>query len=277
MGLVARVRSTVAAVFITVVLLAAAACHSASTAAAPASATSPASSAATACAADYQQPASWDTGRTVSKTPGIADYIEPLNVVISACSNVSLSSIQSALGDWDTVYATAEATLGHVHIACISPERADVTGHGYVTQQQSWRLKGCVAGNVLSLTGRESHVRFWNQPVPGSQYGAWFVAASYETACASVNGKLYPLTGKGSNPAKGASVFHCVDGGPGSDNTNGYDRGGAVFAADVVQAARQKGWTAREKTVTRAIANGQDTGEDAAKFTGTVYVLTVTR
>ena len=274
----ARIRSPAAAVFILAVLSALAACQSAATAAAPASSAS-ASGAATvspACATDYRQPASWNTGRTVSKTPGIADYIEPLNVVISACSTVPLADIQAALGDWKTEYAATEVTLAKVHLACISPETADVTGHGYVTQQKSWRYQGCAAGNLLSLTGREGHVRLWNQPVPGSRYGAWFIAASYETACASVAGKLYPLAGKGSHPASGASIFHCINGGPGSLGTDGYDGGAKTFAGDVVQAARDKGWTVTEKTVTRPVAAGQDTGEDGVKFSGTVYVLTLT-
>jgi hypothetical protein len=268
-------RKSLPAVLVLSVLLVLAACKSTSPASSAGSA-SPAK-ASSRCAAGYRQPASWDTGKTVSKTAGIADYVEPLNVVVSACSNVSLSAIQAALEDWDTVYATTVVSLEHVHVACISAEKADVTGHGYVTQQQSWRYQGCAGGNALSLSGRESHVRLWNQPVPGRPYGAWFIAASYETACASVDGKLYPLAGKGSHPAKGASVFHCVDGGPGSDGTNGYDRGARDFAGDVVRAARQKGWTATEKTVTRAIASGQDAGEDGATFTDTVYVLSVTQ
>jgi hypothetical protein len=263
------------AVFVLALLLVLAACKGTSPAGAAGSA-SPAA-ATSLCAKVYSQPASWDTGKTVSKTAGIADYTEPLNVVISACSNVSLSAIRAALEDWDTVYTTTVVSLEHVHVACISAEKADVTGHGYVTQQQSWRYQGCAGGNALSLSGRESHVRLWNQPVAGSRYGAWFIAASYETACASVNGKLYPLVGKGSHSAKGASVFHCVDGGPGSDGTDGYDRGAKDFAGDVVQAARAKGWTASEKTLTRPVASGQDAGEDGAKFTGTVYVLTVTQ
>ena len=272
-------RKPLSAVFVLVLLLVPAACKSTSPAGA-AGGTSPASSVATAssrCAKEYSQPASWDTGKTVSQTAGIADYIEPLNVVISACSTVPLSAIQAALEDWDTVYTTTVVSLEHVHVACISAEKADVTGHGYVTQQQSWRYQGCTGGNALSLSGREGHVRLWHQPVAGSQYGAWFIAASYETACASVNGKLYPLAGKGSHAAKGASVFHCVDGGPGSDGTNGYDRGAQDFAGDVVRAAHAKGWAATGKTVTRPVASGQNAGEDAAKFTGTVYVLTVTR
>ena len=96
-----------------------------------------------------------------------------------------------------------------------------------------------------------------------------------QTACASVDGKLYPLAGKGSHPASGASAFHCIDGGPGSLGTNGYDGGAKTFAGDVVQAARDKGWTVTEKTVTRRAQAGQNTGEDGVKFSGTVYVLTL--
>jgi hypothetical protein len=275
-----RARKPVSAVFLLAAMLMLAACRSASTAAqsGPAStAGSAAATASSACAAAYQQPASWNTGRTVSKTPGIADYIEPLNVVISACSTVPLSDIQAALGDWKTEYTATKVTLAGAHLACISPETADVTGHGYVTQQKSWRLQGCAAGNVLSLTGREGHVRLWNQPAAGSKYGAWFIAASYETACASVDGKLYPLAGQGSNHASGAKVFHCINGGPGTHGTDGYDGGAKTFASDVVKAAQGKGWKVTQKTVTRPVAAGPDTGEDGAKFSGTVQVLTLTR
>jgi hypothetical protein len=124
------------------------------------------------CTKDYSQPSNWDTAKVKSTTPGIADYTEPLNVIISACSTVSLGDIQAAPGDWVTVYPSAEVTLDHAHIKCISPEEANVAGHGYATEQQAWRYKDCLEGNILSVAGLENHVRIWNQPVPGSKYGA---------------------------------------------------------------------------------------------------------
>jgi hypothetical protein len=71
--------------------------------------------------------------------------------------------------------------------------------------------------------------------------------------------------------------FHCVDGGPGSFDTDGYDRGAKDFAHAVVLAAQQKGWKITEATVTRPVAEDHNVGEDGVKFNGTVYVLTVTR
>jgi len=226
------------------------------------------------CTTPYEQPASWDTLQVTSTTPGIANYIEPLNVIISACSTVPLSDIQAALGDWDTVYPSTEVTLDHAHIKCISPEEANVAGHGYVTEQEAWRYEGCREGNILSVAGLENHVRIWNQTVPGSNYGAWFITASYETACVSVDGELYPFA----NPEGRRSLdfFHCVDGGPGSYDTDGYDRGAQDFAHDVALAAGQKGWKVSEETITQPLTGG-NVGEDGAPFDGTVYVLTVTQ
>jgi hypothetical protein len=196
-------------------------------------------------------------------------------VIISACSTVSLNDIQAALGDWDTVSSTW-VDLGGAHFKCISPEEADVTGNGYVTQQEAWRYKGCREGNVLSLTGLENHVRIWNQPVTGSTYGAWFITASYETACVSIKGKLYSFFDEGSHFQSDMHFFHCVDGGHGSFDTDGYNRGAKDFAHDVVLAAERMGWKVTEETITRSLTGG-NIGEDDAAFDGTVYVLTVTK
>ena len=152
-----------------------------------------------------------------------------------------------------------------------------MAGHGYVTQDVAWRLSGCLKGNVLSLVGLENHVRIWNQPSKeGDSFGAWFIAASYETACVSIKGKLYTLFDEGSHITSDMHFFHCIDGGPGSFDTNGYDRGAKDFAHEVVLAARQWNWNVSEKKITRPITGGHDVGEDGVKFNGTVYVLTVT-
>src|SRR6202012_1820099 len=45
----------------------------------------------------------------------------------------------------------------------------------------------------------------------------------------------------------------------------------------IVKAAQGKGWKVIEKTVTRPVPAGQDTGEDGARFSGTVLVLTLPR
>jgi hypothetical protein len=227
------------------------------------------------CTKPYEQPASWDTKRVVSPIPEIADYIEPINVVISGCSTVSLSDIQAALGNWDTVSDMTPIVFDTFRINCVSPEKADVAGRGYVTQDVAWRLDGCLRGNALSVIGLENHVRIWNQAVPGSRYGAWFITASYETACVSKGPDLFTFESQEKHPAKAMKFWHCVDGGPGSFFSNGYNRGAADFADDVVAAAQHKGWKVTEEMITRPITEG-NIGEDGVPFDDIVYVLTVT-
>jgi hypothetical protein len=227
------------------------------------------------CTSAYEQPTSWDTQRVDSDVPGIDDYREPLNVIISACSTVSLNEIKTALGDWSTVSATSEDVDG-LHFKCISPENADVTSHGYVPQAVAWRLHGCGWGNAASLIGTENHVRIWNQPSKESgSSGAWFITASYETACIAINLKLFTLKSEDKHIKKAMKFWHCVDGGEGSFGSEGYNRGAKDFATEVAAAGRHWGWNVTLKTISRPIANGQDVGEDGVKFNGTVYVLTV--
>jgi hypothetical protein len=199
-------------------------------------------------------------------------------VVISARSTVSITDIEQALGNWHTVStATVVSVLG-VHIKCISSELADVTGGGYVPQHVAWRLGGCVDGNDLSVTGNEDHVRIWNQPVAGSKYGAWFIAASYETMCVDHDGTLQPAS---EHPAYAAlhpgNTYHCVDGGPGSIHTkhpDGYNDAAADFSAAIVAAAHGHGWQAARQTVT--VPRGAIAGEGGVPFGSAVYVVTVT-
>ncbi len=97
-------------------------------------------------------------------------------------------------------------------------------------------------------------MRIWNQPVPGSKYGAWFIAASYETMCLVRNGVLQTAsTNKALRGAAPGRAYHCVDGGPGSIHTahpDGYNDAAADFAAAVVAAARSRGWHVSQRTVT---------------------------
>ena len=230
------------------------------------------------CTKPYERPVSWNTGRVTSPVPGLADYIEPINVIISACSTVSLSDIRAALGKWSRVSDTTSITFHTFRIACISPEKASVAGHRYVTQDVAWRLRGCLGGNVLSLAGLENHVRIWNQPArEGDSFGAWFIAASYETACVGINLRLFTLRSKDKHPTRAMKFWHCVDGGPGSFFSDGYGRGAKDFAGDVIAAAHDWGWNVSEKKITRPVTGGHDVGEDGVKFNGTVYVLTVTK
>jgi hypothetical protein len=230
------------------------------------------------CNADYCDPASWDTARASTPLTQIPPFVEPLNVVISARSTVSLAAIQRALGRWKTVSTATTVSIAGIRLRCISSESADVTGDGYVPQHVAWRLGGCVDGNDLSLSGNEDHVRIWNQPVTGSRYGAWFVAASYETMCLVRNGvlqtaaadKLYAALHPG-------AAYHCVDGGPGSiaaAHPDGYNDAAADFAAAIVAAGRSQGWQVSRRTV--AVTRGASSGEGGVPFGQSAYVLTVT-
>jgi hypothetical protein len=234
---------------------------------------------AAACNADYCDPADWDTARATTPLSQIPPFVEPLNVVISARSTVSLADLQQALGQWKTVSTATTVNITGIHLKCISSEQADVAGGGYVPQSVAWRLGGCVDGNGLSLTGDEDHVRIWNQPVPGSAHGAWFVAASYETLCLVKNGVLRTAsTDKLYAALHPADAYHCVDGGPGSIHTahpDGYNDAAADFAAAAVAAARSRGWHVSQRTVT--VPRGASAGEGGVPFGRTADVLTVTR
>jgi hypothetical protein len=232
-----------------------------------------------ACNPDYCAPADWDTAQASTPLTQIPPFVEPLNLVISARSTVSLSALQQALGKWETVSTTGGVTVSGIHIPCISSESADVTGHGDLPQHVAWRLSGCLGGNALSLTGDEDHVRIWNQPVPGSKYGAWFAAASYETMCVVRDGELQTArTNKVYAALHSGDTYHCVNGGPGSIKTrhpDGYDDGAATLAAAVTAAAESHGWQASQRTV--AVSRSASSGEGGVPFSASVIVLTVTK
>ena len=230
------------------------------------------------CGADYCAPADWDTARAATPLSQIPPFAEPLNVVISARSTVSLAEIQQALGDWKTVSTATTVSVAGIHLKCISSELANVAGRGYAPQQVAWRLGGCVDGNELSLSGNEDHVRIWNQPVPGSKYGAWFIAASYETMCVVRNGELQTASAnKVWTALHSASAYHCVDGGPGSFRSlhpDGYEDAARDFSAAISSAARGHGWQFMERMVT--VPRGASSGEGGVPFDAVVYVLTLT-
>jgi hypothetical protein len=235
-------------------------------------------SAASCAGPGYCAPVSWDTERASTPLPQIPAFVEPLNVVISARSTVSLADIQQAMGDWHTVSTQTSVTLSGIHLTCISSEEADVTGAGYLPQNQAWRLGGCVGGNALSLAGDEDHARLWNQPVKGSKDGAWFVAASYETLCLVSGGKLETASKDvGYAALHPGQAYHCVDGGPGSVDTkhpDGYQDGAATFVAAIASAAKAKGWHFSQQIVT--VSRDADAGEGGVPFNDDVYVITVT-
>ena len=236
------------------------------------------------CTLDYCIPADWNTARVDTITPGV----EPLNVIISARSTVPLDRILAALeslDDWNKV--PTGTGIVKTCVSPVSPEQANVTGR-FITQEESWRLKDCYGGGyTLALTGQENHARLWNQPVPGSKFGAWFISASYETLCISLHGKLKPYQLPDGTKRTG-SPWHCIDGNPDDsynpvDSNNrplgmsGYDSAAANLAAAIVQAASKNGWRVTKRIDTRSVdqAHGGNIGENSVHFSGTVYVMTV--
>jgi len=260
----------------------------------------PGTSAASGGTPDYCIPPDWNAhAEPGSLTPGA----EPLNVIISANSTVPLADILSALSGW---YAVPTGSLSP---GCLSPETATVTGSQPVVQQQSWRLEGCDIGNVRSLYGYENHVRIWNQPIPDSQFGAWFISASLETACLPIIkgvpptgykvGDLIPLASNyGTTQLWQAwlqtdfsrsrallllQAWHCIDGSTNSDGTkssygsDGYDNGASSFADNLQTAANDKGWTFSERADVRVGAQPAPAGVGLGRvpYSGKVYVVTV--
>jgi hypothetical protein len=232
------------------------------------------------CTPDYCVPAGWDTALASTPLPQVPPFSEPLNVIIGARSTVTLAQLQQALGsNWKNVSTATEVNVAGIRIRCISAEKADVEGDGYVPEQQSWRLGGCLKGNELSLTGNELHVRFWSQQVPGSPRGAWFGAASYETMCVDRDARLQPaVANKTWTILHPGAAYHCVDGGQGtftSLHPNGYDDGATDFAHAVEAAATAKGWKVADQVITRP-ATGSDLGEGKISFSTRIYVITIT-
>jgi hypothetical protein len=215
-----------------------------------------------ACTTDYLHPADWNTEKVDTITPGV----EPLNVIISACSTVPLSSIYNAMSsDW---------TAGCTGLFKVSNERADVAGDGYQNMDQAWRQGGCAIGDYLSLFGLEDHVRMWVQAVPGSTAGtAEFFTASFETACVQQFGHLKPLL-KQDGTYRVGLPWHCIDGGPGSYFINGYGHGAQNFAASIVSFAQAKGWWTHLQIEPRP-RNPANIDEDGVEAPGQVYVVTV--
>ena len=232
------------------------------------------------CTADYCTPASWDTAIATTPLAAIRPFLEPLNVIISARSTVSLARLQAALGDWKTVSTSSSASVAGIHIKCISSEEADVSGSGYLPQAEAWRLGGCLDGNLRSLSGTEDHLRIWHQAVPGSAHGAWIATASIETMCIAPHGTLEPAADdKPYAIVHSGSAYHCVDGGPGSITSqypDGYNDGAQVFVAAVSAAAKASGWTLAEQVLTRPVTAAAGSGEGGVPFSGAVYVLTLT-
>jgi hypothetical protein len=210
----------------------------------------PGTSAASGGTPDYCIPADWNAHSITDPSA-----MEPLNVIISANSTVPLATILGGLlPPWESVSIGTPFTKPH---GCMSEETADVTGGTQVPQAQSWRLQGCAGGNILALAGLENHIRIWNQPLPGSAAGAWFITASLEHTCFT-------------------PPFHCID-------EDGYNDGAIKFVAAIISAGRHHGWTVKTRPDPRVSGSGgtgadsgAGTGLNSITYSGDVEVVTVT-
>src|SRR5882672_11311525 len=94
------------------------------TAPASGSSSAPGPTGSTSCNTDYCDPLDWATAQASTPLKQIPPFVEPLNVVISARSTVSLTDIEQALGKWKTVSTATTVNLLGIHLKCISSENA---------------------------------------------------------------------------------------------------------------------------------------------------------
>ena len=227
---------------------------------------------------DYCVPLDW-RAHQASKTPGV----EPLNVIISGRSTVSLGAIYAGLtggadSDWDQATPCEVAGVGVYRT--VSPETADVAGDGLVRQQEAWRRGGCLNGwGRLSVNGNEDHIRFWRQPIPGTKTEAWFGTASYETACVVI-GEPPDQQYLRWNDQTGLFLarhvgdwWHCIDGGPGSYGNAGYDRGANQFLLDIKNKKIANHWDVEIRFDHRQAGIGLD----GVRYSNIVDVVTITK
>jgi sugar lactone lactonase YvrE len=227
------------------------------------------------CTIDYCVPRDWNAhpGKdlpAVVQNDKLLNRDEPLNVIFSAASDVKIDGILSALADsggvpWRTV------GRGTFPPACMSVESADVNGAGRIPQEHSWRVGGCIEGNLLSRSGDENHARLWAQRVPSSGKQAWFATVSLETACLVLKDELHIAYGDWRGHL--GRPWHCVNGGPGSirGKKNGYDMGARDLVNHVCAAAERRGWYASFRKDPRRAGVGQN----GVRYSGSVYVLRV--
>ena len=99
------------------------------------------------------------------------------------------------------------------------------------------------------------------------------LAVAFETACVQLHGKLKPFREKDGTFRTG-KPWHCIDGGPGSYFTDGYDDGARTFANAIITAAQAQGWTTQLQVETRPVNPGS-IDENGVGASGQVYVVTV--
>jgi hypothetical protein len=210
----------------------------------------------------FVSPDDWNTYPVGEPTPGV----EPLNVIISACSSVSLSEILNAMTEWGAV---------RTGVPCLSAERADVAGH-WRDQDESWRLGRCVGGGIaLARNGTENHARLWSQPVSGGDNPAWFISSSYETLCVKRKGVMVSVVKHIGYAAHHRDWWHCIDGSQGSFGRDGYDRGAEAFVSALETAGALDGWHVEVTTVARPSGVGEGHDHSGPTFSGRAYLVTI--
>jgi sugar lactone lactonase YvrE len=225
------------------------------------------------CTIDYCVPPDWNAHPTEDlpariREDKLLNRHEPLNVIFSAASDVKIGGILDALAG-DSGEPWQKVRRGWIPPRCLSAESADVNGTGRVPQEHSWRVGGCIEGNLVSQTGDENHARLWAQSVPPSGKQAWFATVSFETACLVLKDGRHLAYGN-----FGTYVlwpWHCVNGGPGSLGKAGYDLGARVLVQDMCRAAKRRAWYASYRKDKRPAGVGQN----GVRYSGYVYVLRV--
>jgi alpha-tubulin suppressor-like RCC1 family protein len=244
------------------------------------------------CTIDYCVPPDWNAhpGKdlpVVIQKDKLLNRDEPLNVIFSAASNVKIDPIVDALAH-ESGEPWREVPPGKFSLrpnwGCVSVESADVNGTGQVRQQSQLRVGAgprrspCVTGAVVrALNGNENHARLWAQNVPPSGKKAWFATVSFETLCIVRAGPTH-LTYKDIlgnlillNPHVTGTLWHCINGGPGSFGKDGYDMGARVLVKNLCTAAKRRGWYASFRKDPRPAGVGQN----GVRYSGHVYVLRV--
>lgn len=207
---------------------------------------------------------------TTHAEPGNPAGSDPLNVVISGNSTVSMTDLMNALGKVQEIATvststgpptrTIQASWQSVNIGttvtgfmfsgqCISAMDADVTptsaqGTTAVPQQISERVGGCLtAANAVNV----AHLRAYQQKASG----AWFITVSTEKVC-------YP-NGK---------PWHCVI---------SYDQAANQLVTDIADAAGQQHWGMTTSAWQGAGGPTAGIGSNNVPYSGNVSVITLTR
>ena len=227
-------------------------------------------------------PADWNWNAHVpADSPVQGD--EPLNVIISAASDVPLDKLLDALGDDPNSPWVRVSPGSLLKGGCLSVETANVDGKGQRGQKDQWRVGeplpyiGCLDANWRADAGTENHARFWPQRMVGLKGVAWFATASFETTCYAPPDKK-PVPVRALHYALDLRhVWHCVNGGAGSLHSDGYDLGASSFTHDICRAAKRRGWRAAFRKDSRPSATGQGgaRGQGGAPYSGRVWVVTV--